>query len=582
MSDNEAKKEDVPAAAATDEPPKDTAAAAAAMTDDDKNKDAPAAAAAATATDTTADASATTDATAPAPTDGDAAPSPAEEEAPLSEEQLKIVADLTERLRFFFSNANLRGDRWMRDRLSERGCIPLDALMRFNTLKAITGDGKLLARAAMSEELKGLIVYDAKKEEVRRAVPFDWRTMGDGSHLSLLVKNVPLTKKEEESPPAVKKEEVEEGKKGDDDAAKEKESEDKKESKDNNAKSSRARYAVTRTDIQSLFEPYGRVGIVRLRYGRGSRPGQSYPMGLAVVEFETKESLEKACADLLPPEKDAGDAKKEEEDGKKDEKEVANDDDKMKVDDETKIKEEGDGETNIKKEESDDENKNGPKKVLEINGHKLVIERERPSKIFQKMQRDNNGKKRSRDGEDSRDDNKDQGSDVKEEEIKFEPITMEWEKGCVISLAGLSSESCDRESIRDAVSSILDVSTDVKTSGLYVDYNRGESAGKLRLKVPKPDHMKELVEKLNGGDILIANSKVESAKILEGEEEEEYWKEFVAWMNRRKRMREEEKRRNSNMNNKRQKFGGGRSGGGRGRGRGSYMGGRGRGGRGRR
>lgn len=49
------------------------------------------------------------------------------------------------------------------------------------------------------------------------------------------------------------------------------------------------------------------------------------------------------------------------------------------------------------------------------------------------------------------------------------PIKLEWPKGCVIILTGLSTTTCDHESIREAVSETLGVSTDVKTSGLYVD-----------------------------------------------------------------------------------------------------------------
>ena len=74
------------------------------------------------------------------------------------------------------------------------------------------------------------------------------------------------------------------------------------------------------------------------------------------------------------------------------------------------------------------------------------------------------------------------------------------------------------------------------------------------------------VDKLTDGSITIANEKVESAVILEGEKEEEYWKEFNIFLNNRKRMREEEKMMNA-RNNQRQKFGKGKVGRGRGRGR---------------
>jgi hypothetical protein len=136
--------------------------------------------------------------------------------------------------------------------------------------------------------------------------------------------------------------------------------------------------------------------------------------------------------------------------------------------------------------------------------------------------------------------------------------------------------SCDRESIRDAVSDVLGVTNDVRTSGLYVDYNRGDSFGNIRLKSPKPNEMNDVVTRLNDGTLLIANAKVGTARILDGNEEEKYYEKFIAWLNNRKRMKDEERRSSSGggnhrNGNKRQNFGCGRRGGG----------GRGRGGRGR-
>lgn len=351
-----------------------------------------------------------------------------------------MISDLTERLHFFFSNANLRQDKWMRNEMKQNGCITLEQLLKFHTIKSISTDKVLLAQAAAA--LKDELTYDEEKEELRRVVPFDWETMGDGSYLSLCCKNVPLTTEEE----------------GD----------------------GEKKYAVTRDELKALFEPYGKVGIVKLRFGR--RDGQAYPLGMAIIEFENAEGIEKASADLLSKEED-GDA--------------------------------------------------APTKELEIKGNKLTFEKVKPMKCFQ-----NKNSKRSRGDDDGND--KEGGHD--EEEIKFEPVKVEMIKGCVISLTGLSDETCDRESIREAVSDILKVTKDIKTSGLYVDYTRGETSGNLRLTESKPEEMKELVDKLNDGSILIANSKVGSAKVLEGEEEVAYWKGFEEFLNNRKRMALEEKK----------------------------------------
>ena len=453
----------------------------------------------------------------------------------------------------------------MRNQLSsshDGNSLPLDTLLKFNTLKSISTDKSLLALAAVHESLQTLISYDPEKEEIRRVVPFDYKTMGDGSTLSLWVKNVPVT----EPPPTTTTPTVtpkdEKDAKDNDDDVKVKEEEAKEDANGDDVKADaetttepfRPCYAVTRDEIKSLFEPYGRVAIIQLRYGRKSDPkssivgnedyekytspnqrglkrGESFPLGVAIVEFESVEGMENACKDLLIHDDDDDAIKQEEEKGGEDDADKA---------------------------------ATGTK-VLELKGNKLVIERMRPHKMFK-----NNSKKRSRDDDDDEDgdDDNDDEDGAGDDAEAFEPITLDWKKGCVIALTGLSTTACDRESIRDAVSDILGVTKDVKTSGLYVDYTRGQSTGNIRLNEPKPDEMKELVTKLMDGSVLIANEKVESAKILEGEEEEQYMKDYVAFLNKMKKMKEEEKK-----SQKKMKRGGG--GGGRGRG------GRGRGGRGR-
>lgn len=485
-----------------------------------------------------------------------------------------IISSFAERLAFFFSNANLRQDKWMRQQLSsshDGNSLSLDTLLKFNTLKVISTDKSLLVLAAQHESLQTLISYDADKEEIRRVVPFDYKTMGDGSKLSLYVKNVPVTEPPSAStataaavtPSAEKKEEdavALDDEKGTEAAAGAVES---------TKEEFRSRYAVSRDDVKSLFERYGRIGIVQLRYGRksvSSKPsivgnedyekytspshralgrGESYPLGVAIVEFETLEGMENACKDLLIHDSKYNATN---EDGTK-ENDVAKD-----GDEEEKVEEDS-GKVGM--------TAAGGKTVFELQGNKLVIERMRPSKFFQK----NTSNKRSRDENDNEDDGKDDNDNEEDDEAaasSFEPITIDWKKGCVIALTGLSTTSCDREAIRDAVSDILGVTKDVKSSGLYVDYTRGQSTGNLRLNEPKPDEMAELVAKLMDGSVVIANEKVESAKILEGEEEEQYMKDYVAFLNRMKKMKEEEKRSQKRF---KRHGGGGRGRGGRGRGK---------------
>lgn len=485
-----------------------------------------------------------------------------------------IISSLAERLSFFFSNANLRQDKWMRGQLAsshDGNSLPLDLLMKFNTVKSITSDKSFLALAAQSDSLKTLITYDGEKEEIRRVVPFDYKTMGDGSRLSLYVKNIPLT--EPTTTTTIKEEEKDKEEKEEEEVAAE-------------ADKFRPRYAVSREEVQSLFECYGRIAIIQLRYGRkkdeqhqkkntivgnedyekytlssgdttrGGK-GESYPLGVAIVEFDSVEGMENACKDLLISEDTKTTTTTETKDGEEENAVVAVDG----------------GGVDAKEADNEGEEKassmttTGGTKVLELKGKKLIVERMRPSKFFL-------NKKRSR--EDDDDDDEEENAEEEQDDAKnIEPVAFDWEKGCVIALTGLSTTACDRESIREAVSDILGVTKDVKTSGLYVDYTRGQSTGNIRLNEPKPDEMNDLVAKLCDGSVLIANEKVESAKILEGEEEEQYMKEYFDFLTKMKKMREEENR--SQKYKRRFNGGGGRGrgrGGGRGRGRG---GGRGRG-----
>jgi hypothetical protein len=171
------------------------------------------------------DADEAADSTAVVPTGGDDA---------ADSNNTAIIAKLMERLHFFFSNANLCQDRWMRNQMTTtnrgicNGPLSLKVLMRFNTLKSITKDKLLLAAMVKSYNLMGLISYNKEKEEVERVMPFDFKTMGDGSKLSLYAKNVSVR----DSPP--KDEEGAEPKK----------------------KKFRPHYAFTRNEVKALFDGY--------------------------------------------------------------------------------------------------------------------------------------------------------------------------------------------------------------------------------------------------------------------------------------------------------------------------------------
>ena len=91
-------------------------------------------------------------------------------------------------------------------------------------------------------------------------------------------------------------------------------------------------------------------------------------------------------------------------------------------------------------------------------------------------------------------------------------------------------EGTDREAIRAAFEGV----DDVDAADLYVDYSRGEKDGSVRFKKPY-DGIKVVAAKFDKGEMLIAESKVEGAKVLEGEEDDKYWEEAAKMAAERKR-----------------------------------------------
>ncbi len=62
------------------------------------------------------------------------------------EKEDEVVKAVAERLKFFFSDANIRQDRFIRNHLLQQnkndpsGFVPLESLLRFNTIKKLTTD----------------------------------------------------------------------------------------------------------------------------------------------------------------------------------------------------------------------------------------------------------------------------------------------------------------------------------------------------------------------------------------------------------------------------------------------------------
>jgi len=255
----------------------------------------------------------------------------------------------------------------------------------------------------------------------------------------------------------------------------------------------RTYYNCAVDDIRKIFDPsYGNVAMVKFQYGpRG-------PLGVALVEFETKEQLEKAAAETLT--------------------------------------------TNEKGEDVE------VKRKLEIGGNVLKVRRwEDYSSEFKKSNNNNkeghDNNKRSAERDDRGDKRK------KENEPEVKTFTIDWKPGCVISLKGLAGE-CDREAILDAVSKGLEMPLEeVKELRIYADFARGQTDGALRFREPT-DLIQKLAMKLSGDELKIAGEKVEAVKILEGKEESEYWEKFIEFKNKQIKHKMEE-----NNGRKRKNFG---------------------------
>lgn len=127
--------------------------------------------------------------------------------------------------------------------------------------------------------------------------------------------------------------------------------------------------------------------------------------------------------------------------------------------------------------------------------------------------------------------------------MKIEPL--EHNSDCVIAFTGMP-EGSDREAIRAAFEGV----EGVKVDDIYVDYSRGEKDGSVRFKETFAS-IKDVAAKFAAGEMLIAESKVGGAKVLEGEEEEKYWTEAA-------RMAAERKRKFNDRGNNRGRGGGGK------------------------
>mmetsp|Transcript_24464 Transcript_24464/g.28837 ORF Transcript_24464/g.28837 Transcript_24464/m.28837 type:complete len:458 (-) Transcript_24464:246-1619(-) len=420
--------------------------------------------------------------------DVDAADKTSETPTTPSEISPKTVAEVASRLRFFFSNANLRIDKFLRREVTENnadGFVPIETLLRFNTIKIYSTEPQALVRAIEeTESLKPILKLNEDKTGIARIEPFTHDMMRDNVGVTLRVSNIPV-----------------EGAAGSE------------------------VYTVKREEVEEAFKEFGYVAMVRMLYNyqqgeRGGR-GTRTAIGRAFVEMETTAEMQLAAAELCPPQKS-----------------------------ETKVTKETEAET--KKEETEVKEEQ-PKRTLTMGGAEVRVKTMQQWLDQREVKRiarfgdrgDSRNSRGGRGGRGQRDTRGGEKRDFKGQEKRAREAAekeaaaqlefkLEWKKGCVISVKGLP-DGCDREKILGTVQDV--VGKDVR---VRADYSRGQKDGAIRFEQPN-DKIVELAAKLCDGSAMVGGVKVESATIIQGEDEEKYYSEYIAFRTKQIRTNAEEK-----------------------------------------
>lgn len=187
------------------------------------------------------------------------------------EELLKKVA---QRINFFFSDANLRFDRYMKSQMTSNSdkTMSISDFLRFKTVKALTQSTETIV-AACEKHASDLCKLNEGKTGIARVNEFSFKFNQEArdkvNAKTVILSELPV--------------------------------------KDENGKT---RYDTSVSEIKALLEPLGEVTLVRLRHGNpqdrkeGTKGRQ--PLGSAFVELGSEEILEKIFAEFA-----------EKEDGKK-------------------------------------------------------------------------------------------------------------------------------------------------------------------------------------------------------------------------------------------------------------------------
>lgn len=332
---------------------------------------------------------------------------------------------IAERLGFFFSDANLRMDKFLRRIVLDKytgGNVEIDTLLKFNTIKKLTSDPAIIASAVEKVESPKLKLNEAKTT-ISRVEPFTEDMLNDNVKVSLRVGGFPI--KDEQ-------------------------------------------YVNTREEVAELFSQYGKVALVRMITAYNKKEQKRVAVGKGFVEFADAEGFEKAVADLC-------------------------------------------GES--------------PKNVLKLADEELRVKTMQAWLDKKAAGKDEKaGNKRAREEK------------LEQEKAEIEAIqfTLDWKKGCVIKMEGLP-DGCDREMIIATVKSFFGDNVEARA-----DYSRGDKDGKIRF-TKHDEKINEFTSKLNDGSVTLGDAKITKASLMEGEEEEKYYADYIAFRTKQMREKAQEK-----------------------------------------
>ena len=371
------------------------------------------------------------------------------------DDEIKTSEGVKDRLKFFFSDANIRQDFFIRKLLTKDAKkVPIEVLLRFNTIKKFTTKPAVLVKAA--KELSKLLTIDGDESAIGRVVPFTDALMDQNIPKSLYVRKLPMTNSQNGSP---------------------------------------QKYAVTVDDLRKEFEKYGEIALIKFRWssskdglgdvdliGQKKRQKQKFPVGCAMVEFEKEEDLKMAAEATLT---------------------------------------------------FQSREKQQPKDKIIVGGREVevlllseYIEMRKKAKAAEEKENSSSSKR------------KHETDDIENEIPSY---TIDWKPKCVIQLKGLP-ETCDREAILDTIATGLEISVDeVKARNIYADFSRGQKNGAIRF-AEFGDEIAKMAERLRDGELKVQDTKVEGAKVLDGDEEQKYWDDFIAFKTKQIRQHTQEKR----------------------------------------